>query len=393
MEACRSRRAWSGEAPVTLDGASVPASGSWGSVVSSDPVLWYRGVRLRHPLLDAALVELERVLDPAMPPRIVQLLGPTGVGKTTLLKVFKHGLPKQLAPVVYMTCPPVTPGRKGYDFGRPHWRLLAEAAGGVFMDDHQSPDAVAARLRAGGGRRDGAANIEEYRLGTLEFLRELRPRAVVLDEAQHMTRVSGARGQADQVDLIKDSVDRTSVPHVLAGTYELQGMVALSDQLARRSRVVHFPPYDLSDESDLDAFQTIFGQLVAVLPFSDPERSWSALQEHLLDVGVGSAGCVGVLKEWLERALQAALAARVDFIDWARMEQTALSDVDLFKIAHPIHEYRTAKRPSRADVERLLGVSRPVAPSSGKARGPRAKPGRRKPVRDPVGVDAAVKSA
>ena len=170
-------------------------------------------------------------------------------------------------------------------------------------------------------------------------------------------------------------------------------MVALSDQLARRSRVVHFPPYDLSDESDLNWFQSIFGQLVAALPFSDPERSWSVLQEHLLDVGVGSAGCVGVLKEWLGRALQAALATGVEFVDWERMEQTGLTDVDLFRIAHPIHEYRTAKRPSRADVERLLGVSRPVAPSSGKAGRPRAKPGRRKPVRDPVGVDAAVKSA
>lgn len=362
-------------------------------MVSSDPVRWYRGVRLEHPLLDAASAELERVLDPAMPPRIVQLLGPTGVGKTTLLEAFKRGLAKQSAPVICMTCPPVTPGRKGYDFGRPHWRLLAEAAGDVFPDDHQSPDAVAARLRSGRGRRDGAANIEEYRLGILEFIRAKRPRAVVLDEAQHMTRVSGARGQADQGDLIKDCVDRTDAPHVLSGTYELQAMVALSDQLARRSRVVHFPPYDLSDKSDLDAFQIIFGQLVAELPFSDPERSWFLLQDHLLDVGVGCAGCVGVLKDWLEDALQAALEARVDFIDWARMEQTALSDVDLFRIAHPIHEYRTATRPSRAEVERLLGVSRPVAPSSGKARGPRPKPGRRNPERDSVGVDAAVKSA
>ena len=330
---------------MTLDGASVPASGSWDSVVSSDPVLWYRGVRLRHPLLDAASVELERVLDPAMPPRIIQLLGPTGVGKTTLLDTFKHGLAEESAPVVCMTCPPVTAGRKGYDFGRPHWRLLAEAAGGVFPDDHQSPDAVAARLRSGGGRRDGAANTEEYRLGILEFLRAKRPRAVVLDEAQHMTRVSGARCQADQLDMIKDCIDRTGIPHVLVGTYELQAMVALSDQLARRSRVVHFPPYDLSDKSALDGFQSIFGQLVAALPFSDPERSWSVLQEHLLDVGVGSAGCVGVLKDWLGDALQAALAAGVEFVDWERMEQTALPDVDLFRIAHPIHEYRTAKRP------------------------------------------------
>ena len=378
---------------MTLDGGSVPACASQGSETSSDPLRRYRGVRLGHSLLDAASAELGRMLDSAMPPGIVQFLGPTGVGKTTLLEVLERDLGAESAPVVRMTCPPITAGRQGYDFGRPHWRLLADAAGDVFPDDHQSPDAVAARLRSGAGRRDGAANTEEYRLGVLEYLRGMRPRAVVLDEAQHLTRVSGARRQADQLDMIKDCVDRTGVPHVLVGTYELQGMVALSDQLARRSRVLHFPPYDLSDKSGLHDFQVIFGHLVGALPFSDPGRSWSGLQEHLRDVGVGCAGCVGILKDWLCRALQGALAARVEFVDWERMEQTRLSNLELFRIADAIREYRDAKRPSLTDVESLLGVSRPAVPLSGKAGRPRAKPGRRKPVRDPVGVDVAVKSA
>ena len=107
---------------------------------------------------------------------------------------------------------------------------------------------------------------------------------MVLDEAQHMTRVPGARSQADQLDVIKDCVDRTGVPHVLVGTYELSVIAAPGDQLGRRSHVVHFAPYSMSDASARAAFQQIFGQLVGALPLPDPGQSWLALREHLRDV-------------------------------------------------------------------------------------------------------------
>lgn len=115
-----------------------------------------------------------------------------------------------------------------------HWRLLADGARSAFPENHLSPDLVAAWLRSGGGRSEGASTIDEYRFGVLDMLRVRSPRAVVLDEAEHMTRVPSARAQADQLDLIKDRVDRTAVPHVLVGTYELVVMVAASEQVGRR---------------------------------------------------------------------------------------------------------------------------------------------------------------
>ena len=191
---------------VESDGGSVSES-------VSGRLAEYRELVLDHALLARAQAKVERAVAPGMPPQIVLLLGPTGVGKTTLLDALAS---RCSSPVVKMTCIPVL-GRRGYDFGRSHWRLLAEAAGDPFAEEHRSPDAAAAQLRSGRGRCDGKPTLDEYRMGVLEMLRERAPAAVVLDEAQHMTRVPSARTQVDQFDVIKDCVDRTGIPHVLAG--------------------------------------------------------------------------------------------------------------------------------------------------------------------------------
>ena len=383
--------------PAAASQASGAACGGSGLSTASELLRKYRGVVLRHPSLDAALVEVERALAPGVQPQIVLLLGPTGVGKTTLVEALERGGRRGsglwAARVVRMTCLPAAAGRRGYDFGRSHWRLITQAVGDPFADEHLSPDAVAARRRSGVDRRDRAATTEEYRLGVLHYLRELGPRAVVLDEAQHMTRVPGARSQADQLDVIKDCVDRTEVPHVLVGTYELSVMVAPGDQLGRRSHVVHFAPYSMSDASARAAFQKIFGQLVAELPLPDPGQSWSALREHLRDVYVGCAGCVGILKDWLCRGLQQALEAGGGVVDWPLMEKTKLSEGVLYQIAEQIRAYRELATPARAEIERALGLDAGSFTGKPKRRSSVWKPGKRLPVRDPVGVPSSRSSS
>ena len=170
-------------------------------------------------------------------------------------------------------------------------------------------------------------------------------------------------------------------------------MVAASDQLARRSWVVDFPPYG-SSESDQVAFQKILGPLVRALPLADPHRSWDEFRDHLLDLYVGSLGCVGTLKEWIETALRSALEAKAEFVDWPLMEECRKPDSDLLKIAEEIRAHREVKKPARAEIERALGLDLEVQADEAKRRfsGSR-KPGKRSPGRDPVGLPPSAASA
>ena len=363
-----------------------PGSFSGCSVV--EPLKEYRRVVFEHPSLERVLFAVERGIAPGMPPQIVLLLGPTGVGKTTLIEALVRRFEGSPSPIVRVSCLPVL-GRRGYDFGRPHWRQIAQAMSDPFAGDHRSPDAVAAGLRAGSGGSDGVATLDEYRLGVLDMLRERAPRAVVLDEAQHMTHVSSARSQADQLDVIKHCVDRSGVSHVLVGTYQLSVMIASGEQVGRRSLVVHFAPYGSSDSAERRAFHRIFGHLVAALPVADPKRSWDELGSHLTDVYIESAGCVGILKDWLCRGLQLALARQQDFVDWSIMCSCALSLDALAAIANEIREYRESSVPTLQDIAGALAFDSEFStPPSRTKPSPRPRPGKRSPARDPVGLAA-----
>ena len=97
----------------------------------------------------------------------------------------------------------------------------------------------------------------------------------------------------------------------------------LSGQLSRRSVSIHFPRYRLDDEQEIDIFRNILLTFQDQLPLQtapDLLTSWQFLYER-------SIGCVGVLKEWLTRALAQALRGNQDTLTFAHLEVTALSVV------------------------------------------------------------------
>jgi hypothetical protein len=185
--------------------------------------------------------------------------------------------------------------------------------------------------------------------------------------------------------------------HVLVGTYELLGLTNLSAQLSRRSVEIHFGRYRAESDKDRLAFKSVvltFQRHLPVAEEPDLVGSWEALYE-------GSLGCIGVLKNWLNRALADTLAHEAVTLTRRHLDRQALPTRTLLNLAREIAEGEAALRDDprgREQLRSLLGlpaasvrakaeVNGTAAPTRGGTR-QRRRTGRfaRRPTRDPVAI-------
>jgi hypothetical protein len=114
----------------------------------------------------------------------------------------------------------------------------------------------------------------------------------------------------------------TGVLHILIGTYELLSFRNLSGQASRRGLDIHFPRYLFQNEQDRQDFQGVLLALFKQVPL---QVDIPALMQHWFDFYERSIGCVGVLKDWLIRAVAAALHDGSDTLTLERLHEHTLS--------------------------------------------------------------------
>ena len=385
---------------------SVPAD-----VLRADPATrlnWYERRVFEHPRMVLARTQLLAALgagvfgpeDDAEHPRrtrLVALCGPTGVGKSTLMSSIKRTLCSQCAslpefqphpgamPVVSMECP--SSRDRGYDFNRDHWIFLLIALGDLFVDRHFDPATAAKRRQAGSerpaiGRKSSGA---ELRRAAAAFMRMRGTRVLLLDEAHHMTRVRGTRDLEEHLDELKSFGSMTRIRQVLFGTEQVKDLLRGNAQLARRTKEVFYDAYDYSLPQDREAFNQILGQLFTHLPL----RELTTFESDFDYLFMFSAGCVGVLKDWLCDALELALAAGRERLLMADLETAALSEGRLDEVTEGIQVFREFARPSAdfSGIRARLGMPAESAGSKRSSRGSASRnrrPGERNPHRDSV---------
>ena len=369
---------------------------------------YFQAYTMAHPRLVAIREALLNAIHEVPANSLILVFGPTGVGKTTLRAKIEQLLTMELLPileadrgrlpVVSVEC--IAPESGSFSW-RDHFRRLL-----LQMDEPLVGYKIntAAPVHIGdktvrftpSARAVGA----EYHHAVERALVFRRPIAVLIDEAQHLARMSSGRRLSDQLDVIKSLANRTNTVHVLIGTYELLAFRNLSAQLSRRSIDIHFPRYKADDPDDLKIFRTIVKSFEQQLPLSEPPdllKDWEYLYER-------SIGCVGILKDWLVRVLVSVSRRSVETLNRKDLEAHAPSVAQCDKMLSEALEGEVRLIESAEERSRLrtrLGLnanensSEDAADSAVKIAAPvrnPLKPGQRRPVRDAVGTAGSMEA-
>ena len=292
--------------------------------VSESRVDHFRSFTVAHPRLVEAKETLMNAIHGAEPNSLIFVFGPTGVGKTTLRSKTEqlieaealdelHGDPTRI-PVVSVEA--VAPESGSFNW-RDHYKRLLHQLDEPLIDYKRNRDAGPVTRFMPASRAVGT----EYRYAVEQAIRYRKPVAVMIDEAQHLGKIPSGRRLLDQLDVIKSIANQTKTVHVLLGTYELLAFRNLNAQLSRRSIDIHLPRYRVEDPEDRQMFINIVQSFNGALPFEDESdlvADWEFLYER-------SLGCVGILKEWLVRAVTVASRMGSQRLTRANLQPQALS--------------------------------------------------------------------
>jgi DNA polymerase III delta prime subunit len=303
----------------------------------------FKEYAVSHPqLLQVDKVLMQAIQEPAGFAHVL-IYGPSGVGKTTMIRQisrrlneilpaattdrpsYRHGSFESVPLLLIETRPPDGGAFNRADYYRTALKLLGEPFYErrllVDIDTEQTIE------KKGRGRSKATQfnDSPELRHALEAAMAKRGVRAVILDEAQHLMKIgSGASGGKllDQLDWIKSMTNVTGVLHILIGTYELLNFRNLSGQASRRGLDLHFPRYLFQHEQDRQDFQGVLLALLKQVPLT---TDLPALMQQWFYFYERSIGCIGVLKDWLIRAVAAAIRDGSDTLTQGRLEEHALS--------------------------------------------------------------------
>jgi flagellar biosynthesis GTPase FlhF len=302
---------------------------------------------LHHQLARVDKLLMRAIREPAGFAHVL-VYGPSGVGKTTMIRQiarrlnenvsehlpditnslsYRNGSQNPMPLLLLETRPPDGGVFNRADYYRTALKLLGEP----FYERRMLVDIDSEQTWSKKGRSGSKTaqfnDCPELRHALEEVMIKRGVRAVILDEAQHLMKIGTGTGASavkllDQLDWIKSLTNVTGVLHILIGTYELLNFRNLSGQASRRGLELHFPRYLYQNEQDRQDFQSALLALLRQIPLN---VNVNELMQHWLYFYERSLGCVGVLKDWLIRAVAAALDDGNDTLSLERLQEHTLS--------------------------------------------------------------------
>lgn len=357
---------------------------------SQEKIEYFENILTDHSILIDCLTDLKRVLFKHKKYQVINVFGPTGVGKTELARIvekYAFEMYKEMLghdhlhvgiPAVYV--PVRMSGDKSFN-----WKsFFSQVLEALNAPSEKFCKAVLQPTHSNRGRGYSTRSRD-----TSEIRRELEKRilefglkVIILDEIQHFFKFSG-KDKDYALEILKSLATLSQCQIILTGTYESLRDITWSGQLARRTKKIHFRRYEWEHEQE--KFASAYLGLLSHIPHELDDGLFShAAVEYVYKV---SCGCVGILKQLLERGLD-----RNQFdhpLSLSDLKAEAMGLPDLIQIAREINEgEKYFIGGTQGELDGLLGIRKNrIANSCSKPEIAKVKPkpGQRSPKRDKVG--------
>ncbi|MEH2430708.1 MAG: ATP-binding protein [Nostoc sp.] len=366
----------------------------------TERLAYFKQYTVAHPRLKEVYEILMRTIAEPAGASFIFVYGPSGIGKTTLWlraekKLKELVLPKlesDRARVPVVGIEAIAPESRYFNWKEYYTRALITLEEPLI--DHKFDYGVRGISRDNFGKINVESKVvaPALRRALENALIHRHPDVFFVDEAQHFGKVASGYKLQDQLDCLKSLANMTGILHCLLGTYELLTFRNLSGQLSRRSVDIHFRRYCADSPEDVQAFKSVLLTFQQHLPIANTPNlvdHWEYFYERTL-------GCIGTLKDWLIRVLDDALDRQATTITVKDLQKRALSVAQCQKMFKEIQEGERQLSETEADVQNLrsalgLGAKPIVLPEeTPKTTRPPGKVGKRKPKRDPIGVQQDV---
>lgn len=305
-------------------------------------------LRINHTRIRSLAAEMHSLIYPGSQSSILLVVGPAGVGKSTLSKYLVESLLKasssqmdqqaQLIPAVYVEA--VVAGENEFSWRMLHERILKELDGDELGLCRKTYGVDALTQRLVRPSRMGRSTLLDLRNAVEDGLQQRGTCLLVIDEAAHIFSQVNKAKMENNLNTIKSLANLSGTQIVLTGSYDLYNLVSLSGQLARRTHVLHFERYRQDQPEDIQAFRTCLRQFEAELP-----QLWQGqLTTYTEALMENTLGCIGTLSGVLTRAARLAEDAGKWSVDC--LQRTLQTHAQVRRILEEITEGELAINPS-----------------------------------------------
>jgi energy-coupling factor transporter ATP-binding protein EcfA2 len=222
---------------------------------------YMRSLRFSHSNLDSVVQRVKNCMISSTGLSLTVVVGPTGVGKSTFARLQAEALLERYESEIREDpsfIPVVLSEIDAADQKEINWVLfynrICEDLRSLFTDDATNQS---------GSPLDA---VKSSRMRFERALRNRRVRHLLLDEAVHL--VDSNSDPLHYGNLLKSLGNRGNMNLLLIGAYGSEQLVHSSDQLARRTAIVHFPRYQ-ETQDDFDCFTQFIKEFATHIPLAE----------------------------------------------------------------------------------------------------------------------------